>query len=332
MPSPPNLFAFATSELTQDAVLCWLLAWADERHASADVNAHRMGRAVLDALFRAANVPPPPPCSVVVKRQDEHVDIVASIGSQHVLAIEDKIHTSEHSGQLSRYAEQIGKKYSERTPVFIYLKTGGQCSYEAVREAGWTPLTRKDFLAILRPLKQNFSNAIFIDFLAHIEAMDAQVESYRSVAPSSWSTSEQWKGFYNALQQSICGAEWDYVANPSGGFMGYWWAWTPIYGGQLYLQLEENSLVVKVMASSDDGDARSSLRNRWVERMVGLHDGLRFDRPARLGHGKYMTVAVYHGDYRAIGVDGLLDCEVTVNLLQRAARAVGAMGLGDKSC
>jgi len=26
----PNLFAYATSELSQDAVLCWMLAWGDQ--------------------------------------------------------------------------------------------------------------------------------------------------------------------------------------------------------------------------------------------------------------------------------------------------------------
>jgi hypothetical protein len=26
----PNLFQFATKELSQDAFICWLLAWADE--------------------------------------------------------------------------------------------------------------------------------------------------------------------------------------------------------------------------------------------------------------------------------------------------------------
>lgn len=28
---PPNLFEFATSELSQDAFLCWLASWADVR-------------------------------------------------------------------------------------------------------------------------------------------------------------------------------------------------------------------------------------------------------------------------------------------------------------
>ena len=30
--SKPNLFKYAVSELTQDAFLCWLLEWADEKY------------------------------------------------------------------------------------------------------------------------------------------------------------------------------------------------------------------------------------------------------------------------------------------------------------
>ncbi|HWB53357.1 MAG TPA: hypothetical protein VG722_04165 [Tepidisphaeraceae bacterium] len=32
----PNIFNFATTELSQDAAICYLLEWADERFAKAD--------------------------------------------------------------------------------------------------------------------------------------------------------------------------------------------------------------------------------------------------------------------------------------------------------
>lgn len=328
MPSAPNLFAFATSELTQDAVFCWLLAWADESHASTDPTAHRMGTAFLGCLFQAAGLPPPPAGAVRVTRQSEHVDIVATVGTRFAVAIEDKVHTSEHSDQLRKYATRLRAKHKERTLVLIYLKTGEQCSYDDVREAGWTPLTRKQLLSVLRPLKQSVSNSIFVDFLGHLEALDAHIESYRGIAPALWGTSDQWKGFYDALQPALGDGEWGYVPTPSGGFMGYWWGWTRIYGGQLYLQLQESSLVVKVMVHKDDAGARRSLRDRWVGRVVGCLDGLCFDRPTRLGHGKTMTVAEYHGDYRAVGHDGLIDLDTTVKLLERATRAVRSLAQG----
>ncbi|NEX23727.1 hypothetical protein G3480_26250 [Thiorhodococcus mannitoliphagus] len=37
----PNLFAFATSELSQDAFLAWLLSWADPKYAAFDPPVHQ---------------------------------------------------------------------------------------------------------------------------------------------------------------------------------------------------------------------------------------------------------------------------------------------------
>ena len=48
----PNLFDYATKELSQDAVICWLIAWAqteptDER----DRMLRDLGRSFVDALL-----------------------------------------------------------------------------------------------------------------------------------------------------------------------------------------------------------------------------------------------------------------------------------------
>lgn len=36
----PNLFTYATSELSQDAVLCWLFSWADPKQSREDEALH----------------------------------------------------------------------------------------------------------------------------------------------------------------------------------------------------------------------------------------------------------------------------------------------------
>ena len=41
----PNLFDYATKELSQDAFFCWLLAWADEECRDADSTLHALGAA-----------------------------------------------------------------------------------------------------------------------------------------------------------------------------------------------------------------------------------------------------------------------------------------------
>ena len=41
----PNLFAFATSELSQDAFICWLASWADPSCRSLDAPMHETASA-----------------------------------------------------------------------------------------------------------------------------------------------------------------------------------------------------------------------------------------------------------------------------------------------
>ena len=51
--SRPNLFGYATKELSQDAVICWLIAWAgvEQSKYPEDEALRRCGRAFVDALF-----------------------------------------------------------------------------------------------------------------------------------------------------------------------------------------------------------------------------------------------------------------------------------------
>ena len=53
----PNLFEFATKELSQDAFICWLLTWAHPRHRTDDEVLHRTGRALLEGLLAAGGSP-----------------------------------------------------------------------------------------------------------------------------------------------------------------------------------------------------------------------------------------------------------------------------------
>ena len=53
MTSPPNLFDYATKELSQDAVICWLIDWAgrETNGDPEDEELRQCGLAFVDALF-----------------------------------------------------------------------------------------------------------------------------------------------------------------------------------------------------------------------------------------------------------------------------------------
>jgi len=313
----PNLFNYATSELTQDAFLCWLLAWADPTHADADPMLHEVAVAFVGALFDRAGLEAPTRARVEVLRQVRRVDVVALVGDQHVLLIEDKTDTSNHSNQLDRYRAALADKYNRRTLVCIYLKSGDQSSYADVEAKGWAVFRRTDLLGVLRR-GSKVRNEVFRQFADHIEEIERSVQAYRSTPFDGWDR-RAWSGFYMALQESLGSGGWGYVANPSGGFMGFWWGWMALdHGDKLYLQLEQDRLVVKVEVA--DEDRRGRVRDHWRDRVLSALP--EFERPKRMGRGRWMTVAVFRGDYRLADQGGVFDRGGTTATLRRLEKAV----------
>jgi hypothetical protein len=112
---------------------------------------------------------------------------------------------------------------------------------------------------------------------------------------------------------------WGCIPNASGGFMGFWWGFMKIDGGEIYLQLQNGELVVKVTV--EDAARRGEVRDLGSASLVRRSRDGRFRRPARLGHGRWMTVAS-GGEYRQVGADGILDFARTVDHLRSATAEV----------
>lgn len=108
--SVPNIFDFATKELTQDALICWLVACA--KNASGVHKAR--GLEFISTLYRHAGSPDGESCEISdvdsPERQKHRMDVYfqATINRKKIsFLIEDKVGTSMHSGQLARYREAV---------------------------------------------------------------------------------------------------------------------------------------------------------------------------------------------------------------------------------
>ena len=56
---PPNLFRFATSELSQDAFICWLISWGDPQYEKTHEALHGTALSLLNRFLDLAGVPKP---------------------------------------------------------------------------------------------------------------------------------------------------------------------------------------------------------------------------------------------------------------------------------
>ena len=110
----PNLYDFATSELSQDATLAYMLAWAAPGHHQQHpqhpelnrleedllrclVAAAADGRGRQDDPLHGRNIE-----TLKVGTQRDHMDVWAEINNTVFLIVEDKTETSEHSNQMAR--------------------------------------------------------------------------------------------------------------------------------------------------------------------------------------------------------------------------------------
>lgn len=175
----PNLFSFATSELSQDAFLAWLLSWSsnDALRAVEAEGWHRLreaSQAFLAMLLDKAEVTTAK--IVEIRLQWKNIDLyfhgVDERGDPFSLVIEDKTNTQGHDQQLERYKE-IAKKEGHGNLYLVYLKTGWWSPADERNLQGYKAIRREDVCKCLRP----FSNChpILDDYLDNLKWISTDI-------------------------------------------------------------------------------------------------------------------------------------------------------------
>ena len=100
----PNLFHYGRKELSQDAMICWLLDWANKRFAEVDPHLHDCGQKFAQALFAKHDKSGPERIeTVALGMQVKGIDILAWINEKYAILIEDKTDSGVHGCQLKKY-------------------------------------------------------------------------------------------------------------------------------------------------------------------------------------------------------------------------------------
>ncbi len=107
-----NLFEYATKELSQDAFLCYLLAFGKDKKSLL----YPVARNILNNLTIRDEVQN-------IIRQYEKIDVLI-LTEKHAIIIEDKINTGLHDNQIEIYESKIHKKYPNLKVIVVYVKTG----------------------------------------------------------------------------------------------------------------------------------------------------------------------------------------------------------------
>lgn len=324
IPEKPNLFDYATSELSQDAFLCWLIAWSKPSNKDFDKHLNACAVDFVQKLIgKEIDIK-----SVVVNRQWHSIDVTALINDKYFILIEDKTGSKEHSDQLKRYSK-IAKDHYKKTDielVLVYFKMEEQGKYTSIDNAGFSRFSRTQMLKVLKSYFENTSdsnhNAIIIDFYKKMTWLDTTINAYENLPLELWGW-YQWQGFYTNLQNHI-NANWDYVANASGGFLGLWWHWkhSKLDGKEFkfYLQLEQNKFVCKLYVYEEKN--RREIRDfyRKVLFEQAKKQSIDIVKFGRIGNS--MGIAKLASEYRITNDDGTLNFDKTVEKLNEMMKLI----------
>jgi len=134
----------------------------------------------------------------------------------------------------------------------------------------------------------NVENSIYCDFRDHLYHLEQTESEFSQKLIKEWSAGD-WKGFYQAIEQTRPIVNWGYVNNPAGGFWNLILNWFEHEDACPYMQIEQGSLCFKV---GEVYDSRRDIRTRFHDLLMSYSTPkMGLQRPDRFGSGIYMTVA-----------------------------------------
>ena len=241
-----NIFNFATSELSQDAFICWLCNWVNFDDLSEDEK--KLKELATDFIEKMSGEKLGDR-KVNIKRQYQKIDVLLEIQNKTefiekipvvdmYVIIEDKVGTGLHSNQQKTYRDIISEKNKEDNGnkaeiKVVYYKIYDEDNMERLKEDGIDIIfQRKDMLALLEKYKNSFNNILVEDYYNYLNNIEKDVNSYIDKKLEDWN-SNCYIGFFKELKKEESCLEhadgrkkdcsWGYVNNSSGGFMGMWW-------------------------------------------------------------------------------------------------------------
>lgn len=279
----PNLFNYATSELSQDALICYLLAFYNYKECEKEFSLSKnLINKILEEVRLDIKVN-----EIKVEKQYKNIDVLLIINKEYYIIIEDKTNTKHHSNQISRYIEKLEKeeKIKENKIYGLYFKTGDE-SLRSLKEMKKSKedkyheygiMMREDILKILN--RYEGSNLIINDYKEFLYEKENKQKTYDKYDYYGDLTYD-WDGiigFYKKLDKEFTKLKeegklpkgnngknlsfnWGYVPNYTGGFMCYWF--------DNILEFENRSYYLQIEKINVKEKNSIGKNTRWSEEII----------------------------------------------------------------
>ncbi len=338
----PNIFKFATSELSQDAFICYVLDYYADIYKEKYELENKFARFFIDKIIEKIEIKNLEINSLKVEKQFMKMDVLLILNEEIYIIIEDKTFTSERKNQMNSYREKIIKGYKdctvkEENVYCIYYKTGDE-SYRNIsliqERKNIRTFLRGEIIEIFD--KYEGKKILFQDNLLNLKDIQSKRETFknRDLRKKTF-TWEEVIGFYNELDKAFVKLKyegvmpkdiefnWHYTANKKGGFMCYYFQNVLNFNDYAYyLQLESNSALAKTIQEnlkfvfkvcSDTKEI--SLLYKGLDILIENY-GDTIEKPSRFANGSCMTQAIIK-DYLIINEVGIIDVyETAINIVK----------------
>lgn len=289
----PNLFEFATKELSQDAFFCYLLSYAKEEYKNLYPCEYQLAERVLskilDECFKNEEIPKIE--TLEIRKQYYGIDILLIINEDlnnkkgYYIIIEDKTDTKEHSNQMDRYTKKIKeiKKVENNQIKTLYLKTGDE-SYKQLGNSEFKKnrIMREEILKFYYDVNSSVlyrgNNNIIHEYFDKLKETEKEVEEYKNIdlikseGIFTWNQTigfykeldkffynyDAKKDFYKEGKDLVC--DYDYVSNPNGGFLCY-----DFYSA---LDFEKTSYYLQIESVSVRNGEEGGKKSKWTKEQV----------------------------------------------------------------
>lgn len=208
----PNLFNYATKELSQDAFLCWALEWRNIRgHQMCEFAYYLLASFLKDSIYKD-QINPLDIENVKLVRQYNNIDVLvlATLRNGLILPIiiEDKTDTSHHNNQLERYRQTIIEAYTDfPEPICIYYKTGYIFEpFTEIEKHHYIVYDKLKMLKIMQVFQDSEMPLLFCDYYAYLVAK----QKYENNVISGFDRAVQY-GDIDILTDTLCTdfAQWE---------------------------------------------------------------------------------------------------------------------------
>jgi hypothetical protein len=320
----PNIFTYATSELSQDAFFCWLLEWSKKEYAGEELNTISLN--FINYILEKTNKTKIGEVNEIeIKQQENKIDFYAKINGAIIILFEDKLETQQHDNQLLRYKQYIEETYKNYQHSYVYLKSDIIWNVEKtkIKEAGYLMI---DIFDLLKIFKIPLNNELLNDYIQTVTLKANVYNSYNALPFAEWKNNDKaWLGFYAYLESELDNCETGFWAGGLKTWVGLGHSYKEYESEiddviEVALVLDKNKIAIDALTtdvSTEIDEYQEYLRELVEKSSIGTAYNFHcLGKSGNKNNPRIITI----DDIVIINKDGILDKEKTLNKIADIAK------------